>query len=183
MGPTTDSFVDLMRQRKSEVMGPDKWDTVKNRVSKEDAISMFNLKEGPKKKMLKVQYFKHPHFVGHLYNRPFAAYGKLSWNDEVLHYFAKHFFTDFFLHMHLNYTSLLSKYYGTSKGRTYNRKGAYQSGALPRPPQPLVSRPKGTFASLSKLQSTSEVGKEAMTAIGENLESMFYGVDVVMKRQ
>jgi hypothetical protein len=29
MGPTTDSFVDLMRRRKSEVMGPDKWDTVK----------------------------------------------------------------------------------------------------------------------------------------------------------
>ena len=69
MGPTTDSFVDLMRRRKSEVMGPDKWDTVKNRVSKEDAISMFNFKEGPKRKMLKVQYFKHPHFVGHLYNR------------------------------------------------------------------------------------------------------------------
>ena len=63
MGPTTDSFVDLMRRRKSEVMGPDKWDTVKNRVSKEDAISMFNFKEGPKRKMLKVQYFKHPHFL------------------------------------------------------------------------------------------------------------------------
>jgi hypothetical protein len=44
MGPTTDSFIDLMRRRKSEVMGPDKWDTVKNRVSKEDAISMFNFK-------------------------------------------------------------------------------------------------------------------------------------------
>ena len=29
MGPTTDNFVDLMRQRKSEVMGSDKWDTVK----------------------------------------------------------------------------------------------------------------------------------------------------------
>jgi hypothetical protein len=52
-----------------------------------------------------------------------------------------------------------------------------------RPPQPLVPRPKGTFASLSEFQSTSEVGKEARTAIGENLESMFYGVDVGMKRQ
>jgi hypothetical protein len=97
MGPTTGSFVDLMRQRKSEVMGSDKWDTVKNRVSKEDAISMFNFKEGPKWKMLKVQYFKHPHFVGHLYNIFLAAYGKLSWNDEVPHYFARHFFAEFFL--------------------------------------------------------------------------------------
>ena len=106
-------------------MGPDKWDIVKNRVSKEDAISMFNLKEGPKWKMLKVQYFKHAHFVGHLYNRFLAAYGKFSWNDEVPHYFARHFFAEFFLHMHPDYTSLPSKYYGTGKERTYNSKGAY----------------------------------------------------------
>jgi hypothetical protein len=125
MGPTTDNFVDLMRRRKSEVMGPDKWDTVKNRVSKEDAISMFNFKDGPKRKMLKVKYFKHPHFVEHLYNKFLATYEKLSWNDEVPHYFARHFFAEFFLHMHPDYTNLLSKYYGTGKGRTYNRKGAY----------------------------------------------------------
>ena len=183
MGLTTDSFFDLMRQRKSEVMGPDKWEKIKNRVSKEDTISMFNFKEGPKRKMLKVQYFKHPHFVGHLYNRFFATYGKLSRNDEVPHYFARHFFVEFFLQMHLDYTSLSSKYYGTSKGRTYNRKGAYRSGALPRPPQPLVPCPKETFASLSEFQSTSEVGKEARTTIEKNLEAMFYGVDVGKKRQ
>jgi hypothetical protein len=59
MGPTTESFVDLMSQRKSEVLGPDKWEAIKNRVSKEDSISMFNFKESPKQKMLKVQYFKH----------------------------------------------------------------------------------------------------------------------------
>ena len=29
-------------------MGPDKWVDVEKRVSKEDAISMFNFKEGPK---------------------------------------------------------------------------------------------------------------------------------------
>jgi hypothetical protein len=183
MRPTTDSFVDLMKRRKSEVMGPDKWDTIKNRVSKEDTISMFNFKEGPKRKMMKVKYFKNPHFVGHLYNRFLAAYGKLSWNDEVPHYFARHFFAEFFLHMHPDYTSLPSKCYGIGKGRTYNCKGAYQSGALPRPPQPLVPHPKGAFATLSELQSTLEVGKEARTAIGKNLESMFYGVDVGMKRQ
>jgi hypothetical protein len=63
MGPTTDSFFDLMKRRKSEVMGPDEWDVVKNKVSKENAISMFNLKDGPKRKMLKVQYFKHPNIA------------------------------------------------------------------------------------------------------------------------
>ena len=55
MGSMNDSFIDLMRRRKSEVMGPDKCDVVKSRVSKEDAISMFNFKEGPKRKMLKVK--------------------------------------------------------------------------------------------------------------------------------
>jgi hypothetical protein len=69
------------------------------------------------------------------------------------------------------------------KGRTYDRKGAYRSAALSRPPQPLVPRPTGAFASLSEFQATSEVGKEARTAIGENLEAIFYGVDVGMKRQ
>ena len=125
MGPTTDSFVNLMRRRKSEVMGLDKWEAVKNRVSKEEVVFMFNFKEDPKRKMLKVQYFKHPDIAGHLYNIFLAAYGKLLWNDEVPHYFERHFFVDFFLHMHLDYTSLSSKYYGTGKGRTDDHKGAY----------------------------------------------------------
>jgi hypothetical protein len=165
------------------VMGPNKWETIKNRVSKEDVISMFNFKEGTKRKMLKVQYFKHPDIVGNLYNKFLAAYGKLSWNDEVPHYFARHFFAEFFLHMNSDYTILPSKYYETCKGRAYDRKGAYLSAVVSRPPQPLVPNPIGAFASLSDLQTTSEVGKEARSAIRENLEAIFYGVDVGMNRQ
>jgi hypothetical protein len=52
-----------------------------------------------------------------------------------------------------------------------------------RPPQPLVPRPKGEVSSHSELQATSEVGKEAENAIGENLEVIFYGVDVGMNCQ
>jgi hypothetical protein len=48
LGPTNDTFIYLMRRQKSEVMGPDKWEVVQNIVSKEEAISMFNFKEGPK---------------------------------------------------------------------------------------------------------------------------------------
>jgi len=58
MGPTIESFIDLMRPRKSEVMGPDKWDVVKNKVSKVNTILMLNFKYTPKRKMLKVQYCK-----------------------------------------------------------------------------------------------------------------------------
>jgi hypothetical protein len=97
---------------------------LKNKFSKENTISMFNFKDGPKWKMLKVQYFKHPDIAGHLYNRFLAAYEKLSWNDEVRHYFARHFYVDFFIDMHHDYTGLLSDYYGTVKGQTYDRKWA-----------------------------------------------------------
>ena len=34
MGPTTDSFVNLTRRRKLEVMGPDKWEIVKRKFQK-----------------------------------------------------------------------------------------------------------------------------------------------------
>ena len=54
LGPTTDSFVELMRKRKETVMGPDKWEDIKQKVTREVAKSMFNYKEGPKRKMLKV---------------------------------------------------------------------------------------------------------------------------------
>ena len=120
MGPTTHSFIDLMRSRKSEVMGPDKWDVVKNKVSKENTILMFNFKEGLKRKMLKVQYFKQPDIPGHLYNKFLATYGKLSWNDEVPHYFARQFYVEFFIDMHPDYISLPSNCYGIGKGQAYD---------------------------------------------------------------
>jgi hypothetical protein len=96
-------------------MGPNKWEAIKNKVLKEDAISMFNFKDGPKWKILKVQYFKHLDIAGHLYNRLLAAYGKFSWNDEVPHYFVRNFYAEFFMYMHPDYTSLSSNYYGTGK--------------------------------------------------------------------
>ena len=50
LGPMTDTFVEVMRKRKETVMGPDKWEDVKQRVTKDMAKSMFNFKEGPKGK-------------------------------------------------------------------------------------------------------------------------------------
>ena len=92
LGPTTDTFVEVMRKRKETVMGPDKWEDVKQRVTKDMVKSMFNFKEGPKRKMLKVKYFKHPNIAHYLYDRHLAAYGRLSWNDEVPVYFEQLFY-------------------------------------------------------------------------------------------
>ena len=49
LGPTTDTFVEVMRKRKETVMGPDKWEDIKERVTKEMAKSMFHFK-GQKEK-------------------------------------------------------------------------------------------------------------------------------------
>ena len=97
LAPTTDGFVALMQRRKAGVMGLDKWVVVKERVTTDQANSMFNFKERLKKKALKVQYFKHPELAHFLYDRFLAAYGRLPWNDEVPSYFARFFYAEFFL--------------------------------------------------------------------------------------
>ena len=74
--PTTDTFVEVMRKRKETVMSPDKWEVVKERITTTMAKSMFNFKEGPKRNMLKVKYFKHPDIAHYLYDRHLASY----WN-------------------------------------------------------------------------------------------------------
>ena len=50
LGPTTDTFVEMMRKRKEIVMGPNTWEVVKQRVTTEMAKSMFNFKERLKKR-------------------------------------------------------------------------------------------------------------------------------------
>ena len=77
-------------------MGLDKWFDVEKRVSKANSISMFNFKEGPKLKMLKVQYFKHPKIAHRLYDRLLEVNGRFPWNDEVPHYFVIFFYGEFF---------------------------------------------------------------------------------------
>ena len=91
LGPTIDTFVEVMRKIKETMMGPDTWEVVKQRVTTEMVKSMFNFKEKLKRKTLKVQYFKHPHIAQYLYDRHLAAYRRLPWNEEVPLYFAKLF--------------------------------------------------------------------------------------------
>ena len=104
-------------------MGLHKWVVVKERVTREHANSMFNFKEGLKRKALKVQYFKHPELAHFLYDRFLAAYGRFPWNDEVPNYFAR-FFYAVFLNMKKDYADIHFEFYGVGKGRICNRKGA-----------------------------------------------------------
>ena len=77
-------------------MGPDKWVAVKDRVTREQANSMFNFKEGLKHKTLKVKHFKHLELAHYLYDWFLTFYGWFPWNDEVSNYFARFFMPIFF---------------------------------------------------------------------------------------
>ena len=104
------------------------------------AKSMFNFREGSKIKMLKVQYFKHPHIAHYLYDRHLAAYGRLPWNDDVPPYFAKLLYAKFFLQMKPNYNDLPSEFFSHGKGQLCDRRGTRCDDELPHPDPPLVSR-------------------------------------------
>jgi len=183
LGPTTDSFVELMRKRKETVIGPDKWQDIKQKVTRAEAKSMFNYKEGPKRKMLKVQYFKHPDKAQYLYGRHLAAFGRLPWNDEVPLYFAQMFYAEFFKGMKPDYNDLPSEFFGPGRGRLYQRKGAKRDVELPRPEPPLVSRPSRVETLRSEMDATSQISREARDVMIDNVHSGLSGVDLCLNRQ
>ena len=96
IGPTIDGFVVLMQRRKAQVMGLEKWVVVKERVTREQANSMFNFKEGLKHKALKVQYFKHlelAHFYMISFLQPmFGSHGMMRFLIILLGFFILIFF-------------------------------------------------------------------------------------------
>jgi hypothetical protein len=163
-------------------MGPDKWEVVKERVTREQANSMFNFKEGLKRKMLKVQYFKHPQIAHLIYDRFLAAYGRLPWNDEVPNYFARFFYAEFFLGMKPNYTDVPSDFYGVGKGRIYNRKGALRDPTTIQPP-PEIPRPPRVVALRSEMETTSQLGTVGRESVGDGLASALAGVEVGLGRE
>ena len=93
---------------------------------------MFNFKEGLKRKMLKVKYFRHLDIASHLYDRHLDVYGRLPWNNEVPLYFEKLFYAEFFLQMKPNYNDLPSKFFGLGKGQLCDRSGARCNVGFPR---------------------------------------------------
>ena len=93
---------------------------------------MFNFKERPKRKMLKVQYFKHANITFHLYDRHLEAYGRIPWNDEVPVYFSKLFYVELFLGMKPNYNELPFEFFGPGKVRLCDCRGARRDVKLDR---------------------------------------------------
>ena len=164
-------------------MGSDKWANVSKRVAKEHAKYMFKFKEGSKRKMLKVQYSRHPEIVNHLYDRFLVAYGNLPWNDEVPIYFVKLFYAKSFLGMKPNYNDLPFEFYGTWSGRIYEHKGALWDIELSHPLPPLVRQPPRLVTFWSKMDATSQIGREGRDAIIDNIHNKLTKIDIGLNQQ
>lgn len=109
IGPTMDSFINMKRHRKEVMMGSDIWVEVNKRVTKEDAKSILNFKEGMKRNMLKVKYFKNPDIACHFYDRFIATYGKMRFKFILQNYFMQNLFwvwNPIIMTFHINITSL-----------------------------------------------------------------------------
>ena len=65
---------------------------LKTKLQKKWKKTMFNFKEGSKRKILKVKYFKKPNMAFHFYDRHLAAYGRLPRNDKISIYFENLFY-------------------------------------------------------------------------------------------
>ena len=50
LGPTTDSFVEVMRKRRETVIGPDKWQDIKKRVSRARLSQCLIIRKGQKER-------------------------------------------------------------------------------------------------------------------------------------
>ena len=82
-----------------------------------------------------------------------------------------------------NYNDLLSEFFGSGKGRLYDRKGAKWDVQLPRPEPPLVSQPFRVETLRSEMDATSQISREARDVKIENVYSGLGGVDVYLNQQ
>lgn len=165
-----------MKPHVSSVMGHHKYSEVKEEISKENATLLFNFKPGSNR--LKVQLFKDVEIAPFLYDRLLATYEKFPNNEEVLQYFAKMIYAEFKENMDLEHTNVQSKFYGSSKGCTYERIEAQQTLGFKAPPPIVVPRPPRLDALATQLESASSSALATGDVIDESVQGTLLGVEV-----
>lgn len=147
------------------VMGHHKYLDVKEEISKENATLLFNFKPGSNK--LKVQLFKDVEIAPFLYDRLLAAYEKFPNNEEVFQYFAKMIYAELKEHMDLEHTNVQSKFFGVSKGCTYEQTEGHQTLGFKAPPPIVVPRPPRLDALSTDVESASSSASPSALATGD----------------
>lgn len=147
------------------VMGHHKYLDVKEEISKENATLLFNFKPGSNK--LKVQLFKDVEIAPFLYDRLLAAYEKFPNNEEVFQYFAKMIYAELKEHMDLEHTNVQSKFFGVSKGCTYEQTKGHQTLGFKAPPPIVVPRPPRLDALSTDVESASSSASPSALATGD----------------
>lgn len=172
---------DMMPHNASSMMSHHKYSEVKEEISKENATLLFNFKPGSNK--LKVQLFKDVEIAPSLYDRLLAVYETFPNNEEVLQYFAKMIYAKLKEHMDLEHTNVQSKFYGVSKGCTYERIEAQQTLGFKAPLPKVVPRPPRLDALSTDLESASQSALVTGGVITESVQSTLSGVEVASKER
>ena len=113
-------------------MGPDKWHAVKEATRGHDVKgTLFDIPpDRGAGQPLRLKEFKLEAAAPYVYDRFIGAWGMFPHHHQVPLYFAKHIYAEFVLHMHPDYTSTPSNFYGAGGGRSAMRPGARRDPAV-----------------------------------------------------
>lgn len=165
----------------SSMMGHHKYSEVKEKISKENATLLFNFKPGSNK--LKVQLFKDVEIAPFLYDRLLAAYEKFPNNEEVLQYFAKAIYAEFKEHMDLEHTNVQSKFFGASKGCTYEQTEGHQTLRFKAPPPIVVPRPPRLDTLSTDVESVSPSALVTGDVITKSVQATLSRVEIPLRER
>jgi hypothetical protein len=73
---------------------------------------------------LRLRDFRHVGVAPHVYDRFIGAWGMFPYHDHVPLYFYKQLYYEFELHIHPEYISMPSNFYGSSRGCSYQHPRA-----------------------------------------------------------
>ena len=96
-------------------------------------------------------------------------------HHQVPLYFAKHIHAKFVLHMHPDYTSTPSNFYGASGGRSAMRPGARRDPAAQLEPQRLVGIPSRTLLRTEDVDDQSQVATEERSSLAQATRMAIHG--------
>lgn len=119
--------------------------------------------------LIPLKYFRNVDATPFVYDRFIGAWGQFPHHDQVSIYFSKHLYANFVLHMRLDYTDTISRYYGPSFGRTYERNGAYRDPGHVPPPLRLLPLLSWSLVLPTKLKELLQLSGETRETIADNM--------------
>ena len=169
IGPLGSLWAVACQTRRARVMGPDKWPAVKEATRGHDVKgTLFDIPpDRGAGQPLRLKEFKLEAAAPYVYDRFIGAWGMFPHHHQVPLYFAKHIYAEFVLHMHPDYTSTPSNFYGAGGGRSAMRPGARRDPAAQQEPQRLVGIPSRTLLRTEDVVDQSQLATEERSSLAQ----------------